>query len=201
MMVKLSKMSRIDVIKMTYLSLMVAFILLQSMSQFNPTMLVLARRKPPQGPANFTFYMHIQLYSVVVNNSAFEAVYSAGPFNLSQPNPYNFGVRATFEAPITIGASKNSTQIGVAQGSWVLDSQKYFVLLHIFTATISSGPFKGSLVVVGQEDESLQNRTLAIVGGTGDFLAAHGVAISKRVSINTTLPTHWTLSFDLDLYY
>ena len=188
-------------IKMTYFPLMVALILLQSMSQFNPTMLVLARRKPPQGPANFAFYMHIQMYSFVVNNSAFEAVYSAGPFNLSQPNPYSFGVRATFEAPITIGASNDSTHIGVAQGSWVINSQKSFVLLHIFTATISSGPFTGSLVVLGQEDESLQNRTLAIVGGTGDFLAARGAAVSKLVSINTTLPAHWTLSFDLDLYY
>jgi hypothetical protein len=163
---------------------------------------VSARRKPPQGPASFTFYIHNRVYNPAVNNSVFDSVYSAGPLNLSQPNPTNFGVRSTFENPITSGPSRdNDTQIGVAQGFWVFDSKQGYVLLHVFTATITSGNYTGTISIIGQEDESLDTRTLAVVGGTGDFLAARGAAVSKRVAINNTAPAYWTLSFDLDLYY
>ena len=160
-----------------------------------------ARRKPPQGPSHFTFYIHNQVYNPVVNNSVFSSVYSAPPLNLSQPNPFNFGVRSTFEAPITKGPSPNSTQIGVAQGVWVLDSKHYYALLHIFTATITTGKYKGTIAILGQEYEPLAVRYLPVVGGTGDFLAARGVATSKLVYIDHVPPAHWTLSFDLDLYY
>ena len=162
---------------------------------------VSARRKPPQGPETFTFYIHNQVYNPAVNNSVFDSVYSAGPFNFSQPNPTNFGVRSTFENPITPDASPDSEPIGVAQGFWIFNSHKGYVLMHIFTATITSGPYTGTIAIMGQEDESLDNRTLVVVGGTGDFLAARGAAISKRVVIDNVAPAHWTLSFDLDLYY
>ena len=162
---------------------------------------VSARRKPPQGPETFSFYIHNQVYNPAVNNSVFDSVYSAGPFNFSQPNPTNFGVRSTFENPITPDASPDSEPIGVAQGFWIFNSHKGYVLMHIFTATITSGPYTGTIAIMGQEDESLDNRTLVVVGGTGDFLAARGAAISKRVVIDNVAPAHWTLSFDLDLYY
>ena len=166
------------------------------------TTTVSARRKPPQGgPETFRFYIHNQVYNPAVNNSVFDSVYSAGPFNLSQPNPTNFGVRSTFENPITPDPSRESEPIGVAQGFWIFNSQKGYVLIHIFTATITSGPYTGTIAIMGQEDESLDERSLVVVGGTGDFLAARGAAMSKRVVIDNVAPAHWTLSFDLDLYY
>ena len=162
---------------------------------------VSARRKPPQGPETFTFYIHNQVYNPAVNNSVFDSVYSAGPFNFSQPNPYSFGVRSTFENPITAEASPDSEPIGVAQGVWILDSQKGYVLFHVFTATITSGPYTGTIAIVGQVVEAADTRSLAVVGGTGHFLAARGAAVNKLVTIDRTPPAHWTLSFDLDLYY
>ena len=160
-----------------------------------------ARRKPPQGPSSFKFYTHTRIYNPAVNNSAFNAVYSAGPLNFTQPNPFNFGVRATFESNITSGPLPNSTHLGVAQGIWILNSQQKYVLFHVFTATITDGPHKGTLAIFGQEDETLPTRELAVIGGTGDFLAARGVAISKLHFIDHVPPAHWTLLFDLDLYY
>mgnify|MGYP002775659062 CR=1 FL=1 len=160
-----------------------------------------ARRKPPQGPSHFTFYIHNQVYNPAVNNSVFDSVYSAGPFNFSQPNPYSFGVRSTFENPITAEPSRDSEAIGVAQGFWIFDSQKGYVLFHVFTATITSGPYTGTISIIGQVVEAVETRTLAVVGGTGDFLAARGAAVNKLVTIDRTPPAHWTLSFDLDLYY
>ena len=184
----------------TTLAILAAYLLLLAAAPLSTTV-VSARRKPPQGPDTFTFYIHNQVYNPAVNNSVFDSVYSAGPFNFSQPNPYSFGVRSTFENPITAEPSRDSEVIGVAQGIWIFDSQKGYILMHIFTATITSGPYTGTIAIMGQEDESLANRTLVVVGGTGDFLAARGAAISKRVVIDNVAPAHWTLSFDLDLYY
>ena len=160
-----------------------------------------AARSPPQGPDNFTFYTHNRVYDPAINNSVFDSVYSAGPFNFSQPNPYSFGVRATFEMPITADPSPTSQPIGVAQGAWILDSQKGYVLMHIFTATITSGPHTGTIAIMGQLEEAASTRNLAVVGGTGAFLAARGAAVNKVVAIDRTPPAHWTLSFVLDLYY
>jgi hypothetical protein len=160
-----------------------------------------ARRQPPQGPERFTFYTHTQIYNPAVNNSVFNAAYSAGPLNLTQPNPFSFGVRATFEVNITAGPLPNSTYLGVAQGIWIINSKSKFVLFHVFTATITQGPYKGTITIAGNEDETLATRELAVVGGTGHFLAARGVAVSKLYFIDHTPPAHWTLLFDLDLYY
>jgi hypothetical protein len=159
------------------------------------------RRKPPQGPESFTFYIHNQVYNPAVNNSEFSSVYSAGPANFSQANPYSFGIRSTFEDAITADPSPDSEPIGVAQGFWIFDSQKGFVLMHVFTASITSGPYKGTISISGQIDEDVSSRVLAVVGGTGDFLAARGSALNKLVTIDHTPPAKWTLSFDLDLYY
>ena len=188
--------SRVSVL---YGTLVITYIFLVAVT-IAPRM-ISARRQPPKGPDNFTFYIHNRVYNPAVNNSVFDSVYSAGPFNFSQPNLTNFGVRATFENPITSDASRESDPIGVAQGFWIFDSQKGFVLMFTFTATITSGPYIGTLAIMGQEVESLETRTLVVVGGTGDFLAARGVAISKRVVLDPTPPAQWTLSFELDLYY
>ena len=180
-------------------TLVVTYILLVAVA-IAPRM-VSARRLPPNGPDNFKFYIHNRVYNPAVNNSVFDSVYSAGPFNFSQPNLTNFGIRSTFEDPITSDASPESERIGVAQGFWIFDSQKGYVLMFTFTATITLGPHIGTLAIIGQEIESMDTRTLVVVGGTGDFLAARGVAISKRVVLDPTPPARWTLSFELDLYY
>jgi hypothetical protein len=153
------------------------------------------------GPSTFTFYMHNEVYSAAANNTGYTSVYSGGPPDLGLANPTEFGVRSTFEMPVTARAARGSSRIGTARGMWLFDGHARLVLLHVFTATIASGPHTGTLAILGQEDESLAARVLVVVGGTGDFLAARGAATSRLVALNSTLPATWTLSFRLRLYY
>ncbi|KAH7445151.1 hypothetical protein KP509_02G109400 [Ceratopteris richardii] len=153
------------------------------------------------GPSNLTFYIQNTVYNPAVDNTDyFTSVYGVPP-NVTWTNTYSFGVTATFEDPITAGPANDSQQIGTAQGFWQLDSKVGFTLFHVFTANITEGDYIGTISILGQLREIDPVRYLTVVGGTGDFLGARGMASCVLVSIDRTPPAKWTLSFDLDLYY
>ncbi|KAH6559461.1 hypothetical protein KP509_1Z007400 [Ceratopteris richardii] len=160
-----------------------------------------ACRSLPCGPSNYTFYLHNTVYNPAVDNADnFTSVYGLPP-NVTWPNPFSFGVTSTFEDPITVGPARDSQQIGVANGFWQIDSKQSFTLFHVFTANITEGEYKGIINIIGQLRESDPVRYMTVVGGTGDFLGARGLASCVLVVIDRTPPATWTLSFDLDLYY
>ncbi|KAH7445154.1 hypothetical protein KP509_02G109500 [Ceratopteris richardii] len=145
--------------------------------------------------------MQNTVYNPAVDNANnFTSVYGLPP-NVTWPNPLSFGVTATFEDPITIGAARDSQQIGVGNGFWQIDSRQTYTLFHVFTANITEGEYKGIINIMGQLRESDAVRYMTVVGGTGDFLGARGLASCVLVVIDRTPPAKWTLSFELDLYY
>ncbi|KAH7278237.1 hypothetical protein KP509_38G032000 [Ceratopteris richardii] len=159
------------------------------------------KRKLPCGPSKFLFYLHNTVYDKSVDNRQyFNSIYGLPP-NISFPNPFGFGIMNIFEDPLTVGPSNTSKSLGKAQGFYVLDSFKEYTLFHIFTANITEGDFKGTVDIFGQVREADAVRYLTVVGGTGAFLGARGLASSTRIEIDHTPPAKWTLSFDLDLYY
>ncbi|KAH7278230.1 hypothetical protein KP509_38G031500 [Ceratopteris richardii] len=158
-------------------------------------------KKLPCGPSKFLFYLHNTVYNPVVNNTNyFNSIYGRAP-NISFPNPFSFGVMNTFEDPLTAGPSNTSKSLGKAQGFYVLNSFTEFTLFHLFTANITEGDFKGTIDIFGQVREVDPVRYLTVIGGTGAFLGARGLASCTLVDIDHTPPAKWTLSFDLDLYY
>ncbi|KAI5082841.1 hypothetical protein GOP47_0002584 [Adiantum capillus-veneris] len=160
-----------------------------------------SRKRLPCGPSTFTFYLHNTVYNPNVDNrDYFNSVYGRPP-NVSFANPFWFGVQNTFEDPLTAGPANDSKSLGKAHGFYVLDSFKEFMLFHIFTANITSGRHRGTLDIFGQVREVDPVRYLSVIGGTGSFLGARGLASCKLVQIDRVPPAKWTLSFDLDLYY
>ncbi|KAH7278224.1 hypothetical protein KP509_38G030900 [Ceratopteris richardii] len=117
------------------------------------------------------------------------------------PNPFGFGIINTFEDPITVGLSNTSRLLGKAQGFYVLNSFREYTLFHLFTANVTEGKFKGTIDIFGQMREAEPVRYLTVIGGTGAFLGARGLATCTRVEFDSTPPAKWTLSFDLELYY
>ncbi|MCO5552475.1 hypothetical protein L7F22_005987 [Adiantum nelumboides] len=153
------------------------------------------------GPSSFTFYFHNTVYNPAVDNTDyFTSVYGLPP-NVTWPNPYAFGTTSTFEVPLTSGPSNSSQRLGQANGFWQLNSKVGYMLFHVFTANITEGDYKGTIDIFGQLREIDPVRYLTVIGGTGDFLAARGLATCRLVTIDRTPPAKWTLSFDLDLYY
>ncbi|MCO5607619.1 hypothetical protein L7F22_061816 [Adiantum nelumboides] len=153
------------------------------------------------GPSSFTFYLHNTVYSVAVDNrDYFTSVYGRLP-NVTWTNTYSFGVTSTFEAPLTSGPSNSSQHLGQANGLWQLDSKVGFMLFHIFTANITEGDYKGTINIFGQIREIDPVRYLTVIGGTGDFLGARGLATNRLIMLEASLPAKWILSFVLDLYY
>ncbi|KAH7278222.1 hypothetical protein KP509_38G030700 [Ceratopteris richardii] len=116
-------------------------------------------------------------------------------------NPFGFGIINTFEDPITVGLSNTSRLLGKAEGFYVLNSFTEYTLFHLFTANVTEGKFKGTIDIFRQMREAEPVRYLSVVGGTGAFLGARGLATCRRVEFDSTHPAKWTLSFDLELYY
>ncbi|MCO5553011.1 hypothetical protein L7F22_006531 [Adiantum nelumboides] len=153
------------------------------------------------GPSSFTFYLHNTVYNPAVDNTDyFTSVYDLAP-NVTWPNPYNFGVTSTFEAPLTSGPSNSSQHLGQANGFWQLNSKVDYMLFHVFTANITNGDYMGTIDIFGQVREINPMRYLTVIGGTGDFLASRGLASCRLVMLDRTPPAKRTLSFDLNLYY
>ncbi|MCO5579834.1 hypothetical protein L7F22_033696 [Adiantum nelumboides] len=153
------------------------------------------------GPSAFTFHLHNIAYNPSVNNADnFTSVYGL-PANVTWPSPYAFSTTSTFEDPLTSGPSVSSQQIGVANGFWHLTSKVGYTLFHIFTANITQGDYIGTIDIFGQLREADTVRDMTVIGGTGAFLGARGLASCRLVTIDRTPPACWTLFFDLDLYY
>ncbi|MCO5567774.1 hypothetical protein L7F22_021469 [Adiantum nelumboides] len=153
------------------------------------------------GPSSFTFFFHNTVYNPAVDNTDyFTSVYGLPP-NVTWPNPYAFGTTSTFEVPLTSGPSNSSERLGQANGFWQLNSKVGYMLFHVFTANITEGDYKGTIDIFGQLREIDPVRYLTVIGGTGDFLAARGLATCRLVAIDRTPPAKWTLSFVLDLFY
>ncbi|KAH6556213.1 hypothetical protein KP509_1Z197100 [Ceratopteris richardii] len=123
------------------------------------------------------------------------------PPNISFPNPYTLGVMNTFEDPITSGPSNTSAPLGKAQGFYLLNSFNKYTLFHVFTANITEGDYKGTIAIFGQVREVDPIRYLTVIGGTGSFLGARGLAKNRLIDIDHAPPAKWTMSFELDLYY
>ncbi|KAH7278221.1 hypothetical protein KP509_38G030600 [Ceratopteris richardii] len=145
--------------------------------------------------------MHNTVYNPAVDNREyFNSIYSSPP-NVSFPNRFVFGIINTFEDPITVGLSNTSRLLGKAQGFDVFNSFTEYTLFHLFTANVTEGKFKGTIDIFGQMREADPVRYLTVIGGTGAFLGARGLATSRRVEFDSTPPAKWTFSFDLELYY
>ncbi|CAI9097062.1 OLC1v1033361C1 [Oldenlandia corymbosa var. corymbosa] len=100
--------------------------------------------------------------------------------NSTATSPTRFGLVFVMDSPLTEGPELNSTVIGRCQGTFSFASQSEIGLLLTLNFVFTDGPFKGStLAILGNKKRDNQYREYPIVGGSGAFRLAEGIAVDN----------------------
>ncbi|XP_059318808.1 dirigent protein-like [Lycium ferocissimum] len=91
-------------------------------------------------------------------------------------SPNNFGDLIVFDDPITIDNNLHSPPIGRAQGMYFYDQMDTFSSWLGFSCVFNNTDYKGSLNFAGHDPLMNKTRDISIIGGTGDFFMARGIA-------------------------
>ncbi|GLJ50551.1 hypothetical protein SUGI_1077000 [Cryptomeria japonica] len=142
-----------------------------------------------KAPSSVAFYYHNILYETNANQV---------------PSNNGFGSTVVFDDPLTVGPTLNSTVVGRAQGVYTSSYDQlgdFFVAWFAFTAFVESPHLNGSLTLVGAAGGMHQRRQhMPVVGGTGDFAFATGVA-NVRTDTAGSNGTFRRLFFNIELFY
>uniref|UniRef100_A0A7N0T8Z0 Dirigent protein n=1 Tax=Kalanchoe fedtschenkoi TaxID=63787 RepID=A0A7N0T8Z0_KALFE len=102
-------------------------------------------------------------------------------------SPTVFGTLNMADDPLTVGPNVNSTTIGYARGLYGSDGQKEIGLVMAMNLVFTGGKYNGStLALVGHNPIMESPREMPILGGTGAFRLARGVAIANTYLLNMT---------------
>ncbi|KAF5947167.1 hypothetical protein HYC85_013124 [Camellia sinensis] len=97
-----------------------------------------------------------------------------------------FGGINVFDNAIIVGPNITSKQLDRAQGLFVASSLGPQSLLIAMNPFFTEGEFNGStLAIVGRDPILDQYREISVVGGSGEFRLARGIATAKTFSFDT----------------
>ncbi|XP_049400792.1 dirigent protein 22-like [Solanum stenotomum] len=107
--------------------------------------------------------------------------------NMTAKSPTFFGSVAMIDDPLTVGPEPNSTIVGRAQGIYGSADQNEAGLLMTYNIVFTTGKYNGStLSVLGRNPVFNKYREMPIVGGSGVFRLAQGIATAKTYWFNLT---------------
>ena len=100
-------------------------------------------------------------------------------------SPTRFGLVSVIDGPLT--EEPGSKVIGYGQGTFAFSSQEETSALVTLNFVFTEGEYKGSTFsVLGRNPITQDYREIPIVGGTGDFRLATGIATATTYYVNTT---------------
>ncbi|PAN25662.1 hypothetical protein PAHAL_4G316500 [Panicum hallii] len=110
-----------------------------------------------------------------------------GPANPSLWPPHNyFGDTVVMDDLVTEGPANDSAPVGRVYGIYMTASMSRPVYTVSFTLLLSTGPYKGStLVMAGIDDDSMPVREHAVVGGTGALRGAQGYVLGVVMPVSS----------------
>lgn len=98
--------------------------------------------------------------------------------NTTAASPTFFGVVYAMDNPLTVGPSQASKVIGRAQGLYSSTSMGKLSLIVAMNLVFTNGPYNGSsLTVLGYNPVMEPTREMPVLGGSGVFRLARGVAM------------------------
>ncbi|KAM0903946.1 hypothetical protein ACQ4PT_018341 [Festuca glaucescens] len=129
-----------------------------------------------------TLYLHDILYNGVNNTRNATAAPVTKPTALSTSHWSNgtfFGMMVVFDDMVTKGKAlpvKKEVPVARAQGFYFYDRKEAYNAWFCFSLVSDSKAYKGTLNIMGADLMAKETRDLSVVGGTGDFFMARGIA-------------------------
>ncbi|RCV14183.1 hypothetical protein SETIT_2G405300v2 [Setaria italica] len=156
------------------------------------------QRNPPC--KEMTVYYHNILYDGT-NTANATAAFATQPTLLSRSASINdtyFGEIVVFDDPVTAGPALASEPVARAQGFFFYDKKESPNAWFAFSLVFNSTAHRGTLNLMGADLMAEKTRDISVVGGTGDFFMARGVATLRTDSYEGLY--YFRLQMDIKLY-
>ncbi|VFQ68001.1 unnamed protein product [Cuscuta campestris] len=124
------------------------------------------------------FYLHDILYDGHNSHNATSAIVAAPAWaNRTVLGAQDcFGDVIVFNDPITLDNNLHSKPVGWAQGFYLYDRKDVFTAWFAFTCSFNTTKHRGTINFAGADPLMNKTRDISVIGGTGDFFMARGVA-------------------------
>lgn len=111
---------------------------------------------------------------------------------------YEFGMMVVFNDPVTKDQSFQSPEAATAQGFYFYNMKTDYSAWFACTLVFNSSEYKGTLNIMGADLMPEKTRDLSVVGGTGDFFMARGIATFTTDAVEGI--KYFRLKMDIKLY-
>lgn len=151
-----------------------------------------------------TLYYHDILYNGVNNTANATAAAATKPSPLSTSHFKNgtfFGTLVVFDDLVTVGKvlpAEGEEPAARAQGFYFYDKKETYTAWFAFSLVFNSTAYKGTLNLMGADLMDEETRDLSVVGGTGDFFMARGIATIRTDAAEGYF--YFRLKMDIKLY-
>ncbi|XAR70229.1 hypothetical protein NMG60_11027016 [Bertholletia excelsa] len=149
---------------------------------------------------SLVFFFHDILYDGTNSHNATSAIVGAPAWanRTRLAGQSHFGDVVVFDDPITLDNDLLSAPVGRAQGLYVYDKKDVFTSWLGFSFVFNSTEHKGSINFAGADPLMNKTRDVPVVGGTGDFFMARGVATLTTDAFEGEV--YFRLRVDIKLY-
>ncbi|KAL5551882.1 hypothetical protein UlMin_002058 [Ulmus minor] len=111
---------------------------------------------------------------------------------------FQFGLLVVFDDPVTKDKNLRSPPVARAQGFYFYNDKKEYSAWFAYTLVFNSSEYKGTLNIMGADLMPEKTRDLSVVGGTGDFFMARGIATFETDALEGI--KYFRLKMDIKLY-
>lgn len=137
--------------------------------------MVRAERKPCN---KLLFYFHGIIYNGKNSKNTTSAIVGSTSWgnNIKLSGMNHFGDLVVYDDPITVDNNLHSNPVGWAQGFYVYDKKELFTAWLGFSVVFNPSGLQGSINFAGADPLMNRTRDISVIGGTGDFVMARGIA-------------------------
>ncbi|PIN09110.1 hypothetical protein CDL12_18307 [Handroanthus impetiginosus] len=148
----------------------------------------------------YVFYFHDVLFKGYNYKNATSAIVGSPQWGnkTAMAVPYNFGDVVVFDDPITLDNNFHSPPVGRAQGIYLYDQKSTYSAWLGFSFLFNSSDYVGTLNFAGADPLLNKTRDISVIGGTGDFFMARGIATLLTDAFEGDV--YFRLRVDIKLY-